>query len=64
MLVELKRKTVTDGKGWYAFRNMPAGTYTVTVNGRPHAQVSFGAGPQLLREDIKLSPEAMALTSR
>jgi Carboxypeptidase regulatory-like domain len=63
-LVELKRKTVTDGKGWYTFRNMPSGTYSVTVNDQPHGQVSFGVGPQLLRHDIRLNPEALAISRK
>ena len=63
-LVELKRKTITDGKGWYAFRNLPSGTYTLTVNDQPHGQVAFGARPQLLRQDIRLSPEALAISQK
>ena len=63
-LVELKRKTVTDGKGWYAFRNMPSGTYTLTVNDQPHGQVAFGTGPQLLRQDIRLGPDARAISQK
>jgi hypothetical protein len=61
-LAELKRTTVTDGRGWYSFRNMPAGTFTVMVNDQPHGQVAFGVGPQLLREDIRVNAEAVAVS--
>jgi hypothetical protein len=41
LLVELQRRTATDAKGWYSFRNMPAGTFTVMVNQKAQGQVWF-----------------------
>lgn len=63
-LVELKWTTVTDEKGWYSFRNMPSGTFTVTVNDQPHGQVAFSVGPQVLRRDIRLNLEALAISRK
>jgi hypothetical protein len=59
-LAELKRRTTTDSKGHYSFRNMTPGVFTIRVNGQQYGEVSFGLGPQLLHQDIKLNPAALA----
>ncbi|HEV3316698.1 MAG TPA: carboxypeptidase regulatory-like domain-containing protein [Candidatus Angelobacter sp.] len=63
-MAELKRRTTTDHNGRYSFRNMPSGVFTIWVNEQQYCQVSLGAGPQLLRQDIKLSPTALAIARR
>jgi hypothetical protein len=63
-MAELKRRTTTDPKGHYSFRNVPSGTFTILVNEQQYGQVSLGAGPQLLRQDIKLSPAALTVAQR
>ena len=63
-LAELNEKTITDSHGGYSFRNMPAGTLTIRVDGKPVAQVSFGVGPQVLRQNIRLGSGATIASSR
>ncbi len=63
-LAELNEKTITDSHGAYSFRNMPAGTLTIRVDGKPVAQVSFGVGPQVLRQNIRLGSGATIASSR
>jgi hypothetical protein len=54
-LEELNRQSISDGSGRYLFRNLPAGLFTVTVDGQRYDQVDVSANPQLLRKDIRLS---------
>ena len=63
-MAELKRKTITGEDGHYSFRNMPSGVFTIWVNQQQYCEVSLGAGPQLLRQDVKLSPTALAVARR
>ncbi len=63
-ITELNRTTTTDADGHYLFRNMPSGVFTIRVNEQQYGYVSIGAGPQVLREDIKLSPDALASAQR
>jgi protocatechuate 3,4-dioxygenase beta subunit len=63
-LAELNQRTITDSHGEYLFRNMPSGTLTIRVDGKTVAQVSFGVGPQVLHQNIKLSPAAVISTKR
>jgi Carboxypeptidase regulatory-like domain len=56
-LSELNRRTTSNGAGRYLFRDLPSGTFTVAVDGRPYCQVQMTAAPQTLRQDIKLRPE-------
>ncbi|HXB20182.1 MAG TPA: carboxypeptidase regulatory-like domain-containing protein [Candidatus Solibacter sp.] len=63
-MAELKRKTTTDRDGRYSFRNVPSGTFTIRVNEQQYAQISLGAGPQLLRHNIKLGTGARAMAGR
>jgi hypothetical protein len=56
-LSELNRTTTTNGAGRYLFRDLPSGTFTVAVDGRPYRQVQMNAAPQTLGQDIKLGPE-------
>ena len=52
-LHELDCAVVTDAKGFYRFRELPAGTYTVSVvyNGVEHTvPVTLGAGPIMVRD--------------
>jgi hypothetical protein len=63
-IAELNRRTTTDSDGHYLFRNMPSGVFTIRVNEQQYGQVSISAGPQVVRQDIKLSPEALASAQR
>ena len=54
-LEELNRQAISDGSGRYLFRNLPAGLFTITVNGQRYDQVDVSASPQLIRKDIRLS---------
>jgi hypothetical protein len=54
-LEELNRQAISDGSGRYLFRNLPAGLFSITVNGQRYDQVDVSASPQLLRKDIRLS---------
>jgi hypothetical protein len=63
-VAELKRRTMTDRDGRYSFRNMPSGVFTVRVSEHQSDQISLGDEPQLLRQDIKLNPESLALVRR
>jgi hypothetical protein len=59
-LAELNRQAISDKNGRYLFRNMPAGRFTIAVNGRSYDQIEISASPQLLREDIHLKAAAQA----
>jgi len=61
---ELDRRTTTDSEGRYLFRNMPPGVFTIRINEQQYGQVSIGAGPQVVRQDIKLNPDALASAER
>ena len=61
-LAELNRQTVTDNNGRYSFRDLPSGAFTILVDGQPRAQVQLGPAPQLLRQNIRLNPGAVAVT--
>jgi hypothetical protein len=61
-LAELNRQTVTDNNGKYSFRDLPSGAFTILVDGQPGAQVQLGPAPQLLRQNFRLSPSAVAMT--
>jgi hypothetical protein len=61
-LAELNRQTVTDSNGKYSFRDLPSGVFTILVDGQQRAQVQLGPAPQLLRQDIRLIPGAVAMT--
>jgi hypothetical protein len=61
-LAELNRQTVTDNNGRYSFRDLPSGAFTILVDGQPRAQVQLGPAPQLLRQNIRLNPGAVAGT--
>jgi hypothetical protein len=63
-IAELARHTATDSNGRYSFRNVPSGTFTILVNGQYYGQVLLSAAPQLLRHDIRLSPNALAAARR
>lgn len=54
-LEELNRQAISDGSGRYLFRNLPAGLFTITVNGQRYDQVDVSARPQLIRKNIRLS---------
>ncbi len=58
-LEELNRQAISDGSGRYLFRNLPAGLFTITVNGQQYDQVDVSASPQLLRKDIRLNGTTM-----
>jgi hypothetical protein len=51
---ELHLQTITTRDGRYSFRNMPAGVWTILVNGKQYGQLQLTAQPQLLRQDINL----------
>ncbi|HEY6250375.1 MAG TPA: carboxypeptidase regulatory-like domain-containing protein [Candidatus Angelobacter sp.] len=57
-IAELHRQTMTDGSGRYSFRNLPSGTFTMRVNGQEYGQIQFNTAPQLMRHDIRVSPNA------
>jgi hypothetical protein len=63
-IAELNLITTTDGDGRYSFRNMPSGVFHMRVNEQQYGQISIGAGPQVVRQDIKLSPDALASAQR
>jgi len=63
-IAELNLTTTTDGDGRYSFRNMPSGVFRIRVNEQQCGQVSVGVGPQVVRQDIKLSPDALASAQR
>jgi hypothetical protein len=69
-LLPLGRQSVTDPSGRYAFRNLPAGQYTVVAmhGGREHiAAVSVPEGPALVKDvDLAVLPSdpARALDGR
>ncbi len=63
-IFELDRRTTTDSEGRYLFRNMPPGVFTIRINEQQYGQVSIGAGPQVVRQDIKLNPDALASAER
>jgi len=60
-LKELDRQTVTDGNGRYVFRNLPSGLFTILLNGQPNGQVELSTAPQLLRQDIRVSPSSLTV---
>jgi len=43
---------------------MPSGVFHIRVNEQQYDQVSIGAGPQVVRQDIKLNPDALASAER
>lgn len=53
-LTELDRGMTTDREGRYLFRDLPSGTFTISVDGQNCGQVQISAAPQLLRHDIRL----------
>ncbi len=61
-ILPLREQSVTDANGRYAFRNLPAGEYTVvaTHDGRKHTvAVSVPDGPALVKDiDVKVLPGA------
>ncbi|MGH9371866.1 MAG: carboxypeptidase regulatory-like domain-containing protein, partial [Vicinamibacterales bacterium] len=63
----LGRKSVTDAQGQYAFRNVPAGHYTIVAKqgGRENtAAVSIPEGPAIVRDvDVTVLPAAATATS-
>jgi hypothetical protein len=66
-LLPLGRQSVTDARGQYAFRNLPAGQYTIVAKheGREHiAAVSVPDGPALVKDvDLALLPSADGIPS-
>ncbi len=60
-LAELGRQTITDENGRYLFRNLPSGFFTILLNGQPNGQVQLSTAPQLLRQDIRVSPSALTM---
>ncbi len=64
-LLPLRRQSVTDANGQYAFRNLPAGQYTIVAkhDGREHiAAVSVPDGPALVKDvDLAVLPAAGAV---
>lgn len=66
-ILPLRRQSVTDASGAYAFRNLPAGQYTVvaTHDGRDYtAAVSVPDGPALVKDiDLAVVPAAGAIAS-
>jgi len=63
-LAELARVAITDSNGRYSFRNMPSGGFTIFVNGERYGEVQLSPAPQLLRQDIKLTPGALSVARR
>jgi hypothetical protein len=63
-IAELNRRTTTDSDGRYLFRNLPSGDFTIRINEQQYCHVSISAGPQVVRQDIKLSPDALASAQR
>jgi hypothetical protein len=63
-LAELARVAITDSNGRYSFRNMPSGGFTILVNGERYGEVQLSLAPQLLRQDIKLTPSALRIARR
>jgi hypothetical protein len=61
---ELDRQTITGADGRYLFRDMPSGSFTITVNGDEYGHVQLGAAPQLLRFDIRLHSGTLASAPR
>jgi hypothetical protein len=61
---ELHRKTITAKDGRYSFRNMPAGIWTILVDGKQYGELELNARPQLLRQDIQLIGTSLAVTPR
>jgi hypothetical protein len=43
---------------------MPPGVFHIRINEQQYGQVSIGAGPQVVRQDIKLNPDALASAER
>jgi len=60
-IAELNLRTISDANGRYAFRNIPFGIFTMRVNQQQYCKVAIGVGPQLLHQDIKLAPSAVAV---
>ena len=58
-LAELGRQIITDENGRYLFRNLPSGFFTILVNGQPNDQVQLSATPQLVHQDLRVSPSAL-----
>ena len=67
-ILPLRQQSVTDGNGRYAFRNLPAGEYTIVAkhDGREHTvAVSVPDGPALVKDiDLAVLPGAGATRRR
>jgi hypothetical protein len=65
-LQPLRRQSVTDANGQYAFRNLPPGEYTIVAkhNGRDHiVAVSVPEGPAIVKDiDVAVLPPSNVVT--
>jgi cell division septation protein DedD len=67
-ILPLRRQAITDAGGQYAFRNLPAGRYTIVLkhDGREHiAAVRVPEGPALVKDiDLAVLPAASTASVR